>query len=410
MYGAAAKSERKSMTMHDTTSSENLRDKTDQSLEDEREKTDEYLAVKIQTVEAQTSDTIQQIRVDADTARAQHRAAVDGRKDDDLAFLGGPSSPLDDQALVQERERADRTQMAERVQEDRARARERVQKRLIAEAVCEHERLETDGHLLDERDQVDLDCEQSSHLLSEEQHSHDATKAALVTRDQYLAIVSHDLKNSLVAMSLGTRVMRQGLSRESLDAASLLKQLAIIEQSTAGMDRMVTALLDVERMAQNKLSLTPERMELGALLQECADLFALVVANNSFTLTIRHMPEPLYVEGDHDRLLQVLANLLGNALKFTPKGGYIELAVNNRRTHAEISVRDNGPGVPPSAKDQIFERFSQLKLRDRRGLGLGLFIAKWIVEAHQGRIWVTSEQGRGSTFTFTLPLMPTVAM
>ncbi len=398
------------MATHDTTSSEDFRDKTDQSLVDEREKTDEYLAVRLQTVEAQTSDTIRQIRVDADKARAQQRAAVDGRKDDDLALLGRPSSLLDEQAMVRERDRADRTQMAERVQEDRARARERFQNRLIAEAVCQHERHETDGHLLDERDHVDLDCEQSLHLLSEEQHSHEVTKAELVTRDQYLAVVSHDLKNSLVAMSFGTRVMRNGLSREEpLDARALLKQLDVIERSAAGMDRMVTALLDVERMAQDKLSLTPERLELGVLLKECADLFAPVVANDSFTLTIRQGPQPLYVEGDHDRLLQVLANLLGNALKFTPRGGYIELALDNRRTHAEISVRDNGPGVPANATEQIFERFSQLKLRDRRGLGLGLFIAKWIVEAHQGRIWVTSEPGRGSTFTFTVPLMPAAA-
>lgn len=397
------------MAMNDTTSSEDFRDKTDQSLVDERDKTDEYLAAKLQTVEAQTSETIRQLRVDADKARTQQRAAVDGRKDDDLTLLGRPSSPLEEQAVIRERERADRTHMAERVNEDRARAWERLQKRLIAEAVCEHERHETDGNLLDERDHVDLDCEHSSHLLSEEQRSHEVTKAALVTRDQYLAVVSHDLKNSLVAISLGTRVMRQGLSRKEVDADSLLKQLGVIEQSAAGMDRMVSALLDVERIAQDKLSLTPARLELGALLHECADLFALVVANNSFTLTLRHGSEPLFVEGNHDRLLQVLANLLGNALKFTPKGGYIELAVDSRRTHAEISVRDNVPGVPADAKEQIFERFSQLKLRDRRGLGLGLFIAKWIVEAHQGRIWVTSEQGRGSTFTFTLPLMPTAA-
>jgi signal transduction histidine kinase len=383
------------MAIHDGPSSENLRDQTDQSLVDERDKTDEYLAEKIRAVEAQTSEAIRQIRVDADTARAQQRAAVDGHKDDGHAVLGKTPSPLREEAVTQER-----------VNEDRARARERFQKRLIAEAVCEHERHETDGHLLDERDHVDSSGELASHRLSEEQHSHEVTKAALVTRDQYLAVVSHDLKNSLVAVSLGTRLMRTGLSQIELDRGALLKQLDLIERSTAGMDRMVTDLLDVERMAQDKLSLTHERLELGALLQECADLFAPVVANHAFTLTIRQAAQPLYVEGDHDRLLQVLANLLGNALKFTPKGGSIELALDNRRTHAEISVRDNGPGVPTNAREQIFERFSQLKLRDRRGLGLGLFIAKWLVEAHQGRIWVTSEPGRGSTFTFTLPLLP----
>src|SRR6188508_2577435 len=102
------------MAMHDSTSSGNFRGKTDQSLEDEREKTDEFLAEKLQTVEVQTSATIRQIRVDADKARANQRAAVDGRKDDDLALLGRSSSPLDEQAIVRERDRADRTQRAER--------------------------------------------------------------------------------------------------------------------------------------------------------------------------------------------------------------------------------------------------------------------------------------------------------
>lgn len=397
------------MGLNDTNPFRNLRGKTDQSLGEERDKTDEYLAAKMKTVEAETSERIRQIRLDTDNARVHQRAVVDGRNEDELAVMGVQSQGLDDQTVVREREQADSAHMAERVKEDRARARERFQKRLIAEAVLEHEREETDGNLLDERDHVDLDCEQHSNLLSEEKLSHDVTKAALVTRNQYLAVVSHDLKNSLVAISLGTRLMRKGLSQEQLDSGSLLKHLQVIEQSAAGMDRMVSALLDVERMAQDKLILKTERLELSALLQECADLFTFVVANKSFTMTIRKCPEPLYAEGDHDRLLQVLANLIGNALKFTPKGGRIELAVYHRGAHAEISVTDNGPGVPANAKEQIFERFSQLQRQDRRGLGLGLFIAKWIVEAHQGRIWVTSELGKGSTFSFTLPLTDTVA-
>jgi len=96
--------------------------------------------------------------------------------------------------------------------------------------------------------------------------------------------------------------------------------------------------------------------------------------------------------------------LIGNSLKFTPKGGTIDLSARKQETHVEISVTDNGPGIPEQAKAQIFERFSQLKINDRRGLGLGLFIAKWIVEAHKGRIWVTSEVGKGSRFSFTIPL------
>jgi signal transduction histidine kinase len=100
----------------------------------------------------------------------------------------------------------------------------------------------------------------------------------------------------------------------------------------------------------------------------------------------------------------VLSNLVGNSLKFTPDGGTVRLSVQKQETEVEISVTDNGPGIPKQTQGQIFERFSQLKINDRRGLGLGLFIAKWIVEAHKGRIWVTSDSGKGSTFSFTLPL------
>ena len=121
-------------------------------------------------------------------------------------------------------------------------------------------------------------------------------------------------------------------------------------------------------------------------------------------MTIHTSPEPIVAWVDRDRILQVLSNLIGNALKFTPNGGTIALSARKQETHVEISVTDNGPGIPEQDTGQIFERFSQLKINDRRGLGLGLYIAKWIVEAHQGRIWVTSELGRGSTFTFTLPL------
>jgi signal transduction histidine kinase len=96
--------------------------------------------------------------------------------------------------------------------------------------------------------------------------------------------------------------------------------------------------------------------------------------------------EPMFVHCDHDRILQVLSNLIGNALKFTPTGGTITLSARKRESEVEVSVTDNGPGIPDDAKAKLFEKFSQLKLNDRRGLGLGLFIAKWIVDAHKGRI------------------------
>ncbi|MEO5954895.1 MAG: ATP-binding protein [Nitrospiraceae bacterium] len=384
-------------------SPQELREKTDKSLEEERDKTDEYLGRKSRTIEEETSKTIRLNRLIADKDRENKRAEVDLDKEERLDETGTHTSRLDDQILTEERERSDKAQHVEREKEDRARTHERVQKRLIAEALLENERKETDSNLLDERAHIDFQSEHNSDLLSDETISHGLTKAALLTRDQYLAIVSHDLQNPLVAISIGVHLMRRDLSKDPVDTASLLENLRIIEQSAAGMDRMISDLLDVERMAHDKLVLTPERLDLRDLLQECVDLFAPVNSHKPFSMTIHPCPEPIFADLDHDRILQVLSNLVGNSLKFTPSGATIELSARKQETGVEISVTDNGPGISEQAKAQIFERFSQLKMNDRRGLGLGLFIAKWIVEAHKGRIWVTSDVGKGSTFSFTLP-------
>ena len=333
-----------------TESSQELREKTDRSLEEERKKTDEHLEQQTQEIEEKTREEVRSI-----------------------------------QRTAEEHGGSDKFQAVKREEEARTRAQESFQKELIAEteALLERERKNTDISLLEER--VHIDSE-------------------LITRNQFVAIVSHDLKNSVVAISIRARLMRKSLSRGEMDAVRLLENLGIIEQAAAGMDRLINDLLDVERMAHGKLALTPERVDLHALIQECLDLFAATISSKSFSIAYHIPSEPIYARVDHDRILQVLSNLIGNSLKFTPNGGAIELSTRKNETEVEISVTDNGPGIPEQAKAQLFERFSQLQLNDRRGLGLGLFIAKWIVEAHKGRIWVTSDVGKGSTFSFTLPL------
>jgi signal transduction histidine kinase len=189
-----------------------------------------------------------------------------------------------------------------------------------------------------------------------------------------------------------------------VDISTLLKHLTLIEQSAASMDRMVGDLLDVERIAQGKLQLKAQEVDLRLLLQECVDLFSPIVASKSFTMTVDVGGEPLVFVLDHDRILQVLSNLIGNALKFTPEGGRIRLAARKLETEVEMSVSDNGPGIAAQDQPKLFQKFSQLALENRRGLGLGLFLAKWIIEAHGGRIWVISEAGKGSTFSFVLPI------
>jgi len=365
----------------ESTETQDLREKTDQSLEEERDKTDEYLTQPFQEVEEKTHEKVHSIRHAVDQAKETQREVLDDDKERFRAIADTPLSRVDDELLAEERERCDTLQAAERDAVDRIRAEERAQKELLVNALLEHERRQTDNHLLDERVHADRE---------------------LITREQFLSIVSHDLKNPLAAISISARLMRKSLSKG--EAGSLLEHLERIQHSADAMGRMINDLLDVERMAQGKLTLHLAKVDLRTLLQACRELFAPLVSNQAFSMKIDAGNEPLFADLDHDRILQVLSNLIGNSLKFTPNGGTIELSARKRETHVEVSVTDNGPGISAEAQTRLFERFSQLNVADHQGLGLGLFIAKWIVEAHRGRIWVTSTPRNGSTFSFMLPL------
>ena len=329
--------------------SQDLREQTDKSLQEERSKADDHLEHQIQGIEENSDDQVRDIQ----------------RKGREREELGLPSARKEEEA--------------------RARVQERFHKELISEteALLQKERQETDSSLLEERVHID---------------------AELVTRNQLLAIVSHDLQNSIAGIAMRARMIRVCLSGSAMETDTALEHIAVIEQATTGMDRLIRDLLDVERMAHDTLLLTPERCDLLALLQECARFFEPLLAGRSFSMTNVVPPEPLFIQCDHDRIRQVLSNLIGNAIKFTPPGGEIALSLRKREHEVEVSVADDGPGIAPEQREKIFEQFSQLGVNDRRGLGLGLFIAKWIVQTHNGRIWVISDLGKGSTFHFTLPL------
>lgn len=386
------------MMTHGKEPSRNLRGKTDKSLEKERHTTDAHLDRKKANVERATTKSIHAGRVSADAIRDVKRAQSDAaRSSRRRAHPERKTAELDDQLLARERSTADAVQLEERQKEDKLREKERFQKRLIAEAMLDLERKETDTHLSAERSSLDMDSIVSTASL-------DKTKSDLVTRDHFVAVVSHDLRSPLNAVSLSSGILRKGLTSGMAKPADLLRCVDMIERNVAQMDRLISDLLDVERMANGKLSLKPAKVDICSLLRNCKELFAPVVASKKFTMTIETCPEPVFALVDQDRILQVLSNLIGNALKFTPQGGTIKLFTEKSRKHIRVFVADNGPGIPPNRQKEIFERFSQLRLTDRRGLGLGLFISKWIVEAHGGRILVSSKKGQGCTFSFTLPL------
>ncbi len=227
------------------------------------------------------------------------------------------------------------------------------------------------------------------------------TQQALHAREEVLAIVSHDLRNPLNAIKLATSLLQ---TSETL-APEDREQLDILELSGQRMQRLIEDLLDVTRLERGKqLPIEPALVAVEPLLVQTYELFKVQAATSSITLQYHAAPDTPPVYADHHRVLQVLSNLIGNAMKFTPQGGIVSLSADPKDSQIVFTVSDTGPGIPKENLKDIFNPYWQAKRAERFGAGLGLPIAKGIVEAHGGRIWVESEPGDGTKFYFTLPV------
>jgi signal transduction histidine kinase len=176
-----------------------------------------------------------------------------------------------------------------------------------------------------------------------------------------------------------------------------------MQRYAARMNRLIGDLMDVASIDAGKFVLTVVPGDCNSLIAEAADMFQSAACAKDISLQVEPDEGSLPADFDHERLLQVLANLITNSIKFTPRGGRIRIHGNRTDHEQHFSVTDSGQGIPGALLDSIFERFWQTDKHDRRGLGLGLYISRCIVEAHGGRIWAESELGEGTTMHFTLP-------
>jgi PAS domain S-box-containing protein len=219
-------------------------------------------------------------------------------------------------------------------------------------------------------------------------------------RDRVLGIVAHDLRNPLSTILMQTSALRrQGPEPQRRSE----EPVEVIHRAAKRMNRLIQDLLDVARMEAGQLTLERGRLSAGALIAEAVEMQKPLAASSSLELRVEVDPDLAEVWGDRNRLLQVFENLIGNAIKFTQVGGRITAGATSGDGEVVFQVRDTGCGIPSEHLPHVFDRFWQATRTGRRGAGLGLPIAKGIVEAHGGRIWVESAAGSGSTFFFTIP-------
>jgi PAS domain S-box-containing protein len=239
--------------------------------------------------------------------------------------------------------------------------------------------------------------------LEQARAARDEAQAAVRAREDVLHVVSHDLGNSLSAVVINTTVLLKTLP----DAPEDVRQrISSVRDLARRMQRLRQDLLDVASIEQGRLSVEWDAWHPGPLAAEAVEAFAPLAGEKEVELAVQVDPAVPEVEGDRERVMQVLANLLGNAVKFTPAGGRVELRVDAAPGEVRFAVRDTGPGIDAENQAHVFDRFWTSRTSNRHGAGLGLAIARGIVEAHGGRIWVESTPGEGSTFAFTLPLHP----
>jgi PAS domain S-box-containing protein len=236
-------------------------------------------------------------------------------------------------------------------------------------------------------------------LLERERSARERAEAAVRTREEVLAIVSHDLRNPLNTIALAVSALESG----DMPPQEAARTIEVVRRAVDRMTRLIADLLDVARVAAGqKLTIQPERLDIRSVVAETCDGLAAEAERKRQHLECRVGDDLPPVEGDRHRLVQVLSNLVGNALKFTGEDGRVTVTAEREGTDVVVSVTDTGPGIRPEHLAQVFNPYWQARQTARLGSGLGLAIAKGIVEAHGGRIWATSTPGSGSTFAFAL--------
>lgn len=228
-------------------------------------------------------------------------------------------------------------------------------------------------------------------------------RQAVRARERLLALVSHDLRNSLATVMLNASAILERPEPDAPLGEPERDQLRWITRSSEQMSHLIDDLLDVSTIESGGLSIRPALHDVRGLLREAVHLTGPLAVERGVSLEIETGEESLRVHLDYERVQQVLANLLGNAVKFSPAGGAIQVGASLVEGELQVRVSDEGPGVPTDVRETIFDLFWQGRHDRKRGAGLGLAISRGIVAAHGGRIWVESRPEGGSAFVFTLP-------
>ncbi len=237
--------------------------------------------------------------------------------------------------------------------------------------------------------------------ITERKRAEEALRKADRLKDEFLSMASHELRTPLTTLRIHTEALARSLRKARLGDELVGRKLSSMDAQLGRLDALVKTLLDVSRIVDGRIEMDREEFDLAKLAGEAIERFAYAAERSGTELRLR--ARAVVGRWDRNRLDQVLTNLIDNAIKYAP-GQPVEVSVDEHDGRAQLVVRDHGIGISPESQARIFERFERAaEARSFGGLGLGLWIARQMVEAHGGSISVASSPGAGSTFTVTLP-------
>jgi signal transduction histidine kinase len=261
----------------------------------------------------------------------------------------------------------------------------------------------TEAHrqVVDSNSQLETEARSLQRTTAAERAARADAEAAIVLREDLLAIVSHDLRTPLSSILASATALHHALAKSRVDEAMIQKSTNIIVRSAQRMSRLVADLLDLAHIRTGALQIERRAVAVRDLIEETHEVLEPVAAQTAIRITWA-APDELWVSCDKERTLQILANLVSNAIKFSSSGGLICLEAVECGREVLLSVSDTGVGIPPESLPHVFDRYWQARHK-QGGIGLGLSIVAGLVQANGGRVWAESERGIGSKFYFTLP-------
>lgn len=231
-----------------------------------------------------------------------------------------------------------------------------------------------------------------------ERNAREAARKAMLAREELLGIVAHDLRNPLNAITMKA-ILLQRITNPSI-AKQQAESIVVI---AARMEVLIKDMLDLATIEAGRFYVRTTPCEVAVILSKVLEVFAPICSEKQITLRCDMSTKGMWMQADQDRILRVFSNILGNAVKFSPAGSEISIDASSTDDGVTFAITDQGPGIPVDQQPRLFDRFWRPASSKSKGTGLGLFIAKGIVDAHGGRIWVMSSPPHGSTFYFCIP-------